>query len=156
MKYPTQVRRKLNKDPLAELDLEHEAILKMNAKPQPQGVDPDACFQQIFNSLKIDRFRRERRKSTLSEDSVTRGEADNPVFALITNEDHRLLHDAIQKLDASHRIVLLDYYFEKRTLKEIASTRGCRPQSVSTLLNRALHSLKKLLSGLGTNNGQPA
>ncbi|MCL2096404.1 MAG: sigma-70 family RNA polymerase sigma factor [Oscillospiraceae bacterium] len=64
---------------------------------------------------------------------------------LIADETRRELYLALSSLDARARDILTQKYFEKKSIREIADCINMNESSVSTIHNRALEKLRKII-----------
>src|SRR4029077_12772457 len=85
--------------------------------------------------------RRKRSRQKVREAGARRpSEAEGP--GLITDE---ALHDGLAKVDDSSRILVVEHYFSRRPLRELAVERGCSEVAVWKRLQNARERLKKTL-----------
>lgn len=75
--------------------------------------------------------------------------AADPVEQLEREQAARLLHDALNELGEAERRVLSMYFFEDRTLQEIAPHLGVSESRVSQIRTRALRRLRDRLATRG-------
>lgn len=76
------------------------------------------------------------------------GAAWDTVFeAVEEREEARELYEAIRRLPVKQRTVVVLYYFEEMTTKEIAAAAGCLEGTVKSRLHTARKRLKQELSG---------
>jgi RNA polymerase sigma-70 factor, ECF subfamily len=68
-----------------------------------------------------------------------------PEEALFREEEDRLLHDCIQKLDEKYRIPIILYYFHEKKYEDIQEILSLNPSTVKTRLLRGKNMLKKAL-----------
>ena len=71
--------------------------------------------------------------------------AENPLQRALQEEEKRRLYGAIQRLSQRERDVLREYYFENRTLKEIAATLGVTESRVCQIHTQALKRLRGMM-----------
>ncbi|QGQ47819.1 RNA polymerase sigma factor [Metabacillus sediminilitoris] len=72
---------------------------------------------------------------------------------VLRNEEDRILHIAIQKLDEKYRIPIVLYYFHDKKYDEIAEIMSISLSTVKTRLLRGKTMLKKMLEELSRKEG---
>ena len=70
---------------------------------------------------------------------------DEYVNEYIRKEQSDMLHSEIEKLDVKQKTVIILYYFNELTIKEIAHVMGCFEGTVKSRLHSARRKLKKNL-----------
>lgn len=60
-------------------------------------------------------------------------------------DEHHELWDAVMKLEQGHRDVIVLYYYEQCSLKEISRILGCREGTVKSRLYRAREQLRRMI-----------
>ena len=75
-------------------------------------------------------------------------EAESAVEKVIMDEEYRALHKAIGLLPENLREILLLFYFEEMSVKEIADIVGKTEVNVRVGLYRGREELKKLLEAI--------
>jgi RNA polymerase sigma-70 factor (ECF subfamily) len=68
--------------------------------------------------------------------------------AVIRNEEDRILHLAIQKLDEKYRVPIVLYYFHEKKYEEIAEIMSITLSTVKTRILRGKTMLKKVMENL--------
>ncbi len=99
------------------------------------------CRNEIYT-----RSRRNGKVATLEGDVAD--EAENAVEKVIRDEEYRALHKAIGLLPANLREILLLYYFEEMSVREIAEIVGKTEVNVRVGLYRGREEMKKLLEAI--------
>ena len=65
----------------------------------------------------------------------------------LKKEREREIFSSIQKLSDKHRIVIILYYYDELSVKEIAKVLGCMEGTVKSRLYTARNQLKTILEG---------
>lgn len=73
--------------------------------------------------------------------------------SVIRNEEERILHLAIQKLDEKYRVPIVLYYFHEKKYEEIAEIMSITLSTVKTRILRGKTMLKKMLEELSKKEG---
>lgn len=73
--------------------------------------------------------------------------------AVIRNEEDRILHLAIQKLDEKYRVPIVLYYFHEKKYEEIAEIMSITLSTVKTRILRGKTLLKKVMEELNKKEG---
>lgn len=140
------------------LDAVQEAFVKIyraRATWEPRA-NPFTWAYRIVANHCIDLLRK-RRGGTWSIDDTEDGEtrdlhdtrAEDPLRAQIDREDAECVRDAIRRLPARQREIIILRHYEGLSLQEIAEAQSCPIGTVKSSLHRALASLKALLEGDG-------
>ncbi len=118
--------------------LQDEAAPELTAAPR----DLDRAFARISGSL--------------TTGSVLQGELPDasPEAALLKHESIMQLLAALPTLAARHRTVIRGYYFEGRSLEEIAADLGVSRSWASRLHCQALAQLRRTLGGVEPNSAE--
>lgn len=85
------------------------------------------------------------KKETLSEDMSIQADATDGATSLdriIKNETQRQVNNAVQTLDFKHRTVVVMYYYNDMSTKDIARVIGCTEGTVKSRLFNARKKLK--------------
>ncbi|MGM0875542.1 MAG: RNA polymerase sigma factor [Bacillota bacterium] len=72
---------------------------------------------------------------------------------VIRNEEDRILHMAIQKLDEKYRVPIVLYYFHEKKYEEIAEIMSITLSTVKTRILRGKTLLKKMMEELNKKEG---
>ena len=72
---------------------------------------------------------------------------------VIRNEEDRILHLAIQKLDEKYRVPIVLYYFHEKKYEEIAEIMSITLSTVKTRILRGKTMLKKVMEELNKKEG---
>lgn len=99
------------------------------------------CRNEIYT-----RSRRNGKVATLEGDVAD--EAENAVEKVIRDEEYRALHKAMGLLPENLREILLLYYFEEMSVREIAEIVGKTEVNVRVGLYRGREEMKKLLEAI--------
>ena len=83
-------------------------------------------------------------KKNVELDSELRCDSD-PADQLIKAEEYRALYHALSLLQSNYKEVLVLYYFEGMSVKEISAITGDSTDSVKVTMHRARQKLKSLL-----------
>ena len=129
---------------LAE-DLTQETFVKaLLSLPEGHG-NVRAWLYTVARNLFFNHYRREPASVELDELSEIADEAIGPEEALLKKLSSRRLYEAVLRLDARKREVILLQYFSGFPQAEIASMLGITQQNVRVLSHRAKKELKKYL-----------
>ena len=140
------------------LDAVQEAFIKIyraRATWEPRA-NPFTWAYRIVANHCIDILRK-RRGGTYSIDDGEEGEtreihdrtAIDPLQAQVDREEAEIVRDAISKLPARQREILILRHYEGLSLQEIAEAQSCALGTVKSSLHRALANLKAILEGRG-------
>lgn len=88
------------------------------------------------------RWRRDDRDDALAECAA---QGPTPEAEAIENEQERLLHSCLQRLDAKDRQLIVLHYWQELSLQEIAQVLGCNLNTIKSRLCRARERLRRLL-----------
>ena len=66
---------------------------------------------------------------------------------VLTQEENKLLYEAVARLEVKQRTVVVLYYFNQMTAKEISKAIGCMEGTVKSRLYAARRNLRLLLEG---------
>ncbi|ROT34364.1 sigma-70 family RNA polymerase sigma factor [Micromonospora sp. HM5-17] len=132
-------------------DLVQETLLR--AWRHPEALDPDrgsvrAWLFTIARNLAIDAWRKRGSRvgevvtDELPEPPQTVDEADRAVEAWTVAE-------ALNRLSASHREVLVECFYQGRSVTEAAARLGIPPGTVKSRTHYALRSLRLILAEMG-------
>lgn len=98
---------------------------------------------RVCINLYIDYYRKEKPK--LLENIDILSDDDSVIEELIKEEKYRALHRAIQILEDDYRNVILLFYFENLSIKEISKLIDKKESTTKVLLHRARQKLKEIL-----------
>lgn len=99
------------------------------------------CRNEIYT-----RSRKSKRLTAIEGDVAD--EAENAVEKVIRDEEYRALHKAMGLLPENLREILLLFYFEEMSVKEIADIVGKTEVNVRVSLYRGREEIKKLLEAI--------
>lgn len=85
-----------------------------------------------------------------SDDMEAPGEILNDI---VMKEEETLLYDAILSLPAKHRTVIVLYYYNQMSIKEIAKACGCLEGTVKSRLHHGKAKLKEILEKSESKGG---
>jgi RNA polymerase sigma factor (sigma-70 family) len=102
----------------------------------------------ILTAISLKKSRKRRRR----HESAERPKSDPS----LSDEDCDAVHRQIADLDDELRRVVIDYYFERKTLAELAAGNRCSTGAVWKKLQRALELLRRSLSRAGIAGGAAA
>jgi RNA polymerase sigma-70 factor (ECF subfamily) len=140
------------------LDAVQEAFVKIwraRASWEPRA-NPFTWAYRIVANHCIDLLRK-RRGDTYSIDDGEEGEtrdlrdagAEDPLGAQVEREEAERVRDAIRRLPARQREIVILRHYEGLSLQEIAEAQACALGTVKSSLHRALANLKEILEGRG-------
>lgn len=87
---------------------------------------------------------REEPVETFFEDGEP-GQWNQPLDTVLKEEEHRRIHDAILQLGVKQRTVVVLYYFNQLSTKEISRIMGCMEGTVKSRLHAARRNLEQSL-----------
>ncbi|MCL2637768.1 MAG: sigma-70 family RNA polymerase sigma factor [Oscillospiraceae bacterium] len=133
-------------------DLTSIVFLKVAEKLHTYNPEKGAVSTWIYaiaqNAL-IDYFRT--RHIPVSLDEATGDLAVSVSFeeqsSLIENETRRELYGALSRLDDRTRDIISRKYFFEKSIREIAAEKNMNESTVSTIHNRGLKQLRKIMNG---------
>jgi RNA polymerase sigma-70 factor (ECF subfamily) len=133
---------------LAE-DMVQEALFRIwRGLPsfRPGGSFKAWLVRILVNEVK--QLYRKRRVQTapLGEATALSGNPDEPVEAMLREEERHQLRQGLERLQEEHREVLILRYYADLTVPEIAKALGCREGTVKSRLHRALNRLGDVLT----------
>lgn len=97
---------------------------------------------KVCRNCYFDYVRKNKKQVELTADSKC---DDDPADKLIKAEEYRALYRALSILQPNYREVLLLYYFEGMSVKEISQITGESTDNVKVMMFRARQKLKSLL-----------
>lgn len=101
----------------------------------------------------IDYIRKDSKKKIISNDELPETPMDILVEEeYIQDDEKRVLHSAISKLNNDYRAAVYLIFFEELSYEETAKVLGKSKKQVDNLIYRAKGTLKKILSEGGMNN----
>lgn len=117
---------------------------------RPKGGGFMAWLLRIARNQAFDHHRKNKRLTVLTEGSEEQADGTTPEFLAIQGEEAEHLHKAVHALpDAQREVILLKYTLELKN-KEIAHITGKSETAVSSLLHRAIQTLRKEVSTNGS------
>lgn len=111
-------------------------------------------FQILYRTAY--RHEKRRRREIPDEQIAIHADATDGITSLdriIRTESEKQVHDAVQSLDFKHRAVVVLYYYNEMTAKEIARALGCTEGTVKSRLFAARKKLGKKLMMFGKGDG---
>ena len=76
-------------------------------------------------------------------DTIADDNAVNAVELLELEDEHRILHEAVDSLKAPMNRVIKAYYFEDKSMKDIGADMGVSGQRISQILHKGLRCLRR-------------
>ena len=132
---------------LAE-DLLQETFLKALLSLTDQHGNIRAWLYMVARNLYFDQHKHEKRVEGLPVKEPTDGE-NGPLEALLRDERHRLLYQALSQLEERKREILQLQYFSGLSQREIGIILQMRPEYVRVLAHRARLDLRNWMEGHG-------
>ncbi len=136
------------------LDLTEEAFIRaMRAYPRFRGdSDPFTWLYRIAVNVLKKRYKKEARRAELwrqhrESDPPRTVETRTAEGAVVQEERHRAVRDAIAKLPPANREAITLRYIDERSYDEIASVAGCSLGTVKSRIARGKAMLADLLEG---------
>lgn len=122
------------------------------------GIEVDDCIGKIVIELEVSQSRRNRTETrrhnsleTMQEQQIGRSpkqfiDESMDIEQFIVDKDEReRLNMAISKLDYRDSMIVHKYYFESKTMQEIAADMGISAMAVSKRLKKIPDKLKKIM-----------
>lgn len=122
------------------------------------GIEVDDCIGEIVIELEVSQSRRNRTETrrhnsleTMQEQQIGRSpkqfiDESMDIEQFIVDKDEReRLNMAISKLDYRDSMIVHKYYFESKTMQEIAVDMGISAMAVSKRLKKIPDKLKKIM-----------
>src|SRR5579872_330635 len=140
------------------LDIAQECFLKLLASMHSFREDAsfDSWLYRIVVNTCLDHQRKGRRFLPIVEDlfDLLRSGSDTILHELLLAEFKQDVQQAVAKLSADHRMVVILRYTEGLSYEQIAEIMGCSAGTVASRLNRAHKILSRRLSHLRAGNGR--
>ncbi|ABF40826.1 sigma-24, ECF subfamily [Candidatus Koribacter versatilis Ellin345] len=129
------------------LDVLQEAWIRafrgMRKLKDPGSLRP--WLYSIVHGVAIDDLRRGNRREAVESPELETDDIAEP--ASFDADDARAIHDALDKLEPSHREVLTLFFLEGFTVSETAGIVGCAEGTVKSRLHYAKKALRKIMDG---------
>jgi RNA polymerase sigma-70 factor (ECF subfamily) len=112
------------------------------------SIDPAKLRPWLLSAARnkmVDRYRSANRLTQLSEALGVTDPDDDPAAVVMRSLDAAALRDVMGRLSASDTRLLELYYFEERSLADVAGMTGVSPTAAKVALFRARRRLKKAL-----------
>ena len=132
-------------------DLVQECLMRVACRwPRVRRMErPRAYARRILVNLALDGARgRARRRNELEPAAAASATAVDPLRALDTRAE---LIDALGRLPARQRAVLVLRYFNDLTETQVAEVLGCKPGTVKSSASRGLARLREVLQPVPLN-----
>lgn len=126
---------------LAE-DIVSEAFYKAFVSIDEEKDSFKYWLLKVCRNCYFDHLRKSKRNLPLTDDGKSE---DNPLDNLIKAEEYRALYRALGLLQPNYKEVLVLYYFESMSVKEIAEITGETTDNVKVQMFRARQKLKTIL-----------
>lgn len=133
-------------------DIRQETFLKAILSLSNQHTNMKAWLYMVARNLSINAIKKEKRVCHINEIEVTDeiGLYEEAVLhTILTKERNRLLYQALNKLPAIKKEILIMQYFGQLSQKEIATILHITPENVRVLSYRAKKELKLYLEENG-------
>lgn len=132
------------RDRAAAEDLAQEVFVKLwQALPRYDGrAKLSTWIYAITRNAAVSALRSQRREVSLSDDAIA-AEAEDVAEPVRGEGDERALRRAVTALPEKQRLAVTLYYFDERTVEEVAEMMGMPVNTVKTHLHRARASLAK-------------
>src|SRR5436190_2381870 len=133
-------------------DAAQEALLKvlegLRSIPAIERFEP--WMYRVALNTAIDHRKRAVCRMTYESRRAPMDEAASP-----SEEVHAAVHDALCRLDDDSRCLVLQHFFERRSLEELGRGRGCSPVAVWKRIDKAKEALRHELMGSGLASAIP-
>lgn len=123
-----------------------QAYLKIDSLRKPEQFR--SWFYKIMTRLAWRGSGREKRQVPVADifETVEGAQAGDALMAFVRDEEAKALYEAINKLPPKHKTVVVLYYFNGFTIKEIAHILGTLEGTVKSRLHAARTALQKELT----------
>lgn len=119
----------------------YKAIVKKNVE-QEEGFK--FWLIKVSRNLLFDKLKRMKRQTSL-EDNVIDEKSENVIEKIICDEKYANLYLTINLLPLNYREVIIFYYFQELSTKQISKLVGQSEEYIRVLIMRARMKLKELL-----------
>ena len=128
-------------------DLVQETFLRYIRSPLQYGEDRQraAWFFRVLRNLCIDVLKRESRREVIHDKARKPPTPKTPEELIEHDERRKQLHDLMEQLNENQRTVLLLFFQEQYSYKEIADITGFSMSNVGMLIHRGLRKLRDLM-----------
>ena len=144
--------RRLRSPDLAQ-DVVQEAFLRYLRKPSTDFKGPEhrgAWLFRVTHNLCIDRVKRESRRREIYEELEPAQVAKFPLSEIVSAERWERLEGLLDRLSDNQRAVMVLYFQDKKSYKEISEITGQSLSNVGMLLHRGLKKLRTLIDEKGS------
>lgn len=131
-------------------DITQDTFIKAMIYLSNSHINTRAWLYMVARNLLTDMYRKESKTSNfedISEIDVPSG--DDPLSDFIGNNQKRLLHMAINRLDKNKRELIILHFYNNVPLKDIALLLNKTPENIRIQIYRAKHELKRILEENG-------
>ncbi len=144
--------RRLRSPDLAQ-DVVQEAFLRYLRKPSTDFKGPEhrgAWLFRVTHNLCIDHIKRESRRGEIYEELEPAQVAKFPLREILSLERWERLERLLDRLSDNQRAVILLYFQDKKSYREISEITGQSLSNVGMLLHRGLKKLRALIDEKGS------
>jgi len=145
---------KVNSQEVAQ-DLTSEAFLKFweRLNLEPEIENPKAFLYQITRNLITDHYREKAKLSLVPLQNIQIEDPKaNPGEKVFLDSDIQELNLALAKIPENYQDVLIWYYLDELSIREISKIIDKSENAVRIMIHRALKSLRENLSDLSEQN----
>lgn len=136
----------LSGDSTLSEDLLQETFLKALLSLPDGHTNVRAWFYVVARNLYFNTLKKENKKMSLDQMSETQESNDRGILEqLLSDENRKMLYNAIRKLEPRKREVIQMQYFGNLSQKEIAGILHLTPENVRIIAYRARRELKSYL-----------
>jgi len=144
---PEQMAR-LRRDPLADVDAEHEAIVELLSAPPQDQHTVNRCLRSRSRWRRLDAIKAQRDQGYGPIESIQDADRYDPALVVELAETQERIAIALNSLPEGDRSIIHARYFEGQRLQDVACDCGCTVQSAHAREKRALKHLQPLLAFL--------
>lgn len=144
--------RRLRSPDLAQ-DVVQEAFLRYLHKPSTEFKGPEhrgAWLFRVTHNLCIDHVKRESRRGEIYEALEPAHVAKFPLSEILSAERWERLEGLLERLSGNQRTVMLLYFQDKKSYRDISEITGQSLSNVGMLLHRGLKKLRILIDEKGS------
>ncbi|EKQ58293.1 MULTISPECIES: RNA polymerase sigma factor [unclassified Clostridium] len=146
----------ITNDKFASEDIVQEAFIKcyLNAKSLKNVEQFKAWFFKILTRIAWKRIDKDKKALPIENifEKANNDSIDKCVNIYLKNQEDQILHSEIEKLDLMQKTVIVLFYFNGLTVKEIAKVMGCFEGTVKSRLYSARKKLKESLENSNEKN----
>ncbi|GMX58741.1 MAG: sigma-70 family RNA polymerase sigma factor [Candidatus Microsyncoccus archaeolyticus] len=109
--------------------------------------NPSGFLFKTARNMLVDHYRNKDKSPTNLDNMAYMVKDDNQDIEkkAMINDDMRIIHAAMAKLNDEHRQAVFMYYIEQEPISEVAKSLGKSPNNTRVIIHRGMKELKKIL-----------